>query len=137
MCTVDSILLTPRHSCSQRRQFNLYILHAIHKAYQHSLNVSFNRRIWNLPRNCHTGVVHSVGLISSIYNNIVFSRFCRLRSSALSHPSPLVRSIFAISSQTCNSNFIDYNCLYRSGSLSINHKLAHKHIIKWHLMICL
>ena len=82
----------------------------------HSLNVSFNnvlRRIWNLPRNCHTGVVHSVGLISSIYN-IVFSRFCRLRSSALSHPSPLVRSIFAISSQTCNSNFIGYNCLFGS-----------------------
>ena len=80
----------------------------------HSLNVSFNnviRRIWNLARNCHTGVVHSVGLISSIYNNY---RFCRLRSSALSHPSPLVRSIFATSSQTCNSNFTGYNCLFGS-----------------------
>ena len=83
----------------------------------HSLNVSFNdviRRIWNLPRNCHTGVVHSAVLISSISSIIVFSRFCRLRSSAMSHPSPLVRSIFATSSQTCNSKFIGYNYLFGS-----------------------
>ena len=75
----------------------------------HSINVSFNdviRQIWNLPRNCHTGVVHSAVLISSISSIIVFSRFCRLRSSALSHPSLLVRPIFATSSQMCNSKFL-------------------------------
>ena len=42
-----------------------------------SLGVAFNqviRRIWHLPRNYHTAIVHSVGLISSIFN-IVFARF--------------------------------------------------------------
>ena len=36
-----------------------------------SLGVAFNqviRRIWHLLRNCHTAIVHSVVLISSIFN---------------------------------------------------------------------
>ena len=81
-----------------------------------SLGVTFNqviRRIWYLPRNCHTAIVHSVGLISSIFN-IVFARFSKLYSSAMSHSSPLVRSVFAVSSQSCNSNFIGYNVLFGS-----------------------
>ncbi len=79
-----------------------------------SLNVSFNnviRRIWNLPRDSHTAIVHSVGSVVSIYNN-VYSRFSRLCTSAISNPSCLIRSIFTVSSRTCNSNFIGYNCLY-------------------------
>ena len=81
-----------------------------------SLGATFNqaiRRIWYLPRNCHTAIVHSVGLISSIFN-IAFARFSKLYSSAMSHSSPLVRSVFAVSSQSCNSNFIGYNVLFGS-----------------------
>ena len=73
-----------------------------------SLGVTFNqviRRIWHLPRNCHTAIVHSVGLISSIFN-IVLARFSKFFSSAVSHSSPLVRSVFVVSSQSCNSHFI-------------------------------
>ena len=79
-----------------------------------SLSVSFNqviRRIWSLSRNAHTAIVHSVGLISSLFN-IVFARFSKFYSSAVSHSSPLVRSVFVESAQTCNSNFIGYNFLF-------------------------
>ena len=61
----------------------------------YSLRVSFNqviRRIWFLPRNCHTAIVHSVGLISSIIN-IIFARCSKFHSFAMSHSSPLVRSV--------------------------------------------
>ena len=80
----------------------------------HSL--SFNqdiRRIWFLPRNCHTAIVHSVGLISSSIN-IIFARFSKFHSFAMSHSSPLACSVFAVSSRTCNSNFIGYIFLYGS-----------------------
>ena len=75
-----------------------------------SLGVAFNqviKRIWHLPRNCHTAIVHSVGLISSIFN-IVFARFSKFFSSAVLHSSPLVRSVFVVSWQSCNSKFIGY-----------------------------
>ena len=74
-----------------------------------SLSVSFNnviRRIWNLPRASHTSVVHSVDLVGSIHN-IIYSRFSSLCTSAASHPSCLIRTIF-----TDNSNYIGYNYLY-------------------------
>ena len=79
-----------------------------------SLSVSFNniiRRIWNLPRISRTSIVHSVGSVVSI-QNIVYNRFSSLRSSAMFHPSSLVRTIFIDSSRACNSYFIGYNCLY-------------------------
>ena len=63
-----------------------------------SLSVSFNnviRRIWNLPRASHTSVVHSVGLVGSIYN-IVYSRFSSLCTSAASHPSCLIYALFLL-----------------------------------------
>ena len=75
-----------------------------------SLGVAFNqviRRIWHLPRNCHTAIVHSVGVISSIFN-IVFARFSKFFSSAVSHSSPLVHSVFVVGLQSCNSNLIGY-----------------------------
>ena len=79
-----------------------------------SLNVLFNkviRRIWKLPYNCHTSIAHSVGLTASIYN-IIYSRFKKLLSSASSHPSRLIRSVFRDSSQVCNSSFVGYNYMY-------------------------
>ena len=80
----------------------------------HTLSVSFNnviRRIWNLPRNCHTSILYSIGSTSSIYN-IINYRFNRLLNAALSHNSRLIRSVFSDSQQSCNSNFIGYNYLF-------------------------
>ena len=77
-----------------------------------SLSVSFNnviRRIWNLPRASHTSVVHSVGLVGSIYK-IVYSRFSSLCTSAASQPSCYIHTIFTDSSHACN--FLGYNYLY-------------------------
>ena len=92
----------------------------------HALNVSFNnviRQIWKLPYNCHTSIAHSVRLTTSIYN-IIYSRFIRLLSTAVSHPSNLICSVFHDSSLACNSGFVGYNCMYGNShgrSYSINY----------------
>jgi hypothetical protein len=39
-------------------------------------------------------------------------RFMRMCVAALSHPSSLVRTIFKVSTLSCNSNFIGYNYSY-------------------------
>ena len=52
-------------------------------------------------------IVHSVGSVVSIHN-IVYNRFSSSCTSALFHPSSLVRTIFTDSSRTFNSNFIGY-----------------------------
>ena len=44
----------------------------------------------------------------------MFARYGKFFSSAVSHSSPLVRSVFVVSSQSCNSNFIGYNVLFGS-----------------------
>ena len=44
------------------------------------------RRLWKLPHNSHTGIVHSVGTVS-IYNT-VYPRFS-LCNTAVTHPSCL------------------------------------------------
>ena len=77
----------------------------------HGLGVSFNnviRKIWGLPRNSHTSIVHCLGFTGSI-QNLIFARFSRLLSTASAHPSALIRSIFTTSAFSCNSNFIGYN----------------------------
>ena len=100
----------------------------------HALNVSFNnviRRIWKLLYNCNTSIAHSVGLTTSIYN-IIYSRFIRLLSAAVSHPSNLIHSVFHDSSLDCNSDFVGYNCMYGNShcrSYSINH-FAVGHLIR-------
>ena len=79
-----------------------------------SLSVAFNnviRRIWNLPQRSHTSVVHCLGSTGGIHN-IIFSRFCTMFNACISYASPLIRSIFTVSAQSCNSNFIGYNFLY-------------------------
>ena len=65
-----------------------------------SIEVSFNnilRRIWKLPRNCHTGILHLTALLPSIFN-VVQSRSSTLLSRALSSPSYVVKTIFRDSS---------------------------------------
>ena len=76
-----------------------------------SLSVAFNiviRRIWNLPQRSHTSVVHCLGSTGSIHN-IIFSKFCTMFNACISHASPLIHSIFTVSAQSCNSNFIGYS----------------------------
>ena len=48
------------------------------------------RKLWNLPRNSHTSIVHSVARCHSV-SNLAFKRFCSLYASALSSSSDLVR----------------------------------------------
>ena len=70
-----------------------------------SLSVAFNnviRRIWNLPQRSHTSVVHCLGSTG----RIIFSRFCTMFNACISHASPLIRLIFTVSAQSCNSNLI-------------------------------
>ena len=84
-----------------------------------SLSVAFNnviRRIWNLPQRSHTSVVHCFGSTG----NITFSRFCTMFNACVSHASPLIRSIFTVSAQSCNSSFIGYNFLYGHTVLTAN-----------------
>ena len=51
------------------------------------------RRIWNLPFNSHTRIVHCVSRIESL----IYSRFCRLYQRALCS-SNVLQSVFSFSS---------------------------------------
>ena len=64
-----------------------------------NLQVVFNkilRRIWNLPFNSHTNIVHCVSGIESI-KNLIVKHFILLYQRALSCSS-LVRNVFSFSS---------------------------------------
>ena len=66
-----------------------------------SIEVSFNnilRRIWRLPCNCHTGILHLTAFLPSIFN-LILSRSSTLLSRALTSPSCVVRSVFHDSSK--------------------------------------
>ena len=56
------------------------------------------RKLWNLPRNSHTSIVHSVARCHSV-SNLAFKRFCSLYASALSSSSDLVRIVYFDSSK--------------------------------------
>ena len=51
------------------------------------------RKLWNLPRNSHTSILHSVAKCHSV-SNLAFKRFCSLYASALSSSSDLVRIVY-------------------------------------------
>ena len=66
-----------------------------------TIEVTFNkilRKVWNLPRQSHTSVVHCVAQVSTI-SNLLFKRFSSLLSRAISSSSSLVRTIFYESSR--------------------------------------
>ena len=65
------------------------------------------RKLWNLPRDSHSGIVHCITQIPAI-SNLLYDRFCSLFSSVLSSSSSLLRSIFVHSSQFTYS-FTGYN----------------------------
>ena len=65
------------------------------------IEVAFNkllRKIWNLPYNSHTGIVHCTAKIHSV-SNMLYDRFCSLHSFALSSSSSPIQSIFVSSTQ--------------------------------------
>ena len=78
-----------------------------------SLETSFNnilRRIWSLPRMCHTEIFHCVAQLDSIYK-IVIWRSSKLLSSA-------IHDVFSQSSRCVNTR-IGYNTVYGSRHLKI------------------
>ena len=83
------------------------------------IEVSLNkllRKLFYFPRNSHSAIVHCVAHVDSI-SSFVLSRFLSLLSTALSSPSPLVQSVFSVSSQVVYS-FTGYNNIYGSRHLS-------------------
>ena len=84
-----------------------------------NLQVVFNkilRRLWNLPFNSHTKIVHCVSRIESI-KNLIYKRFNRLYQRAHSCSS-LVRTIFSFSSSLLYS-FVGYN--WNCGTSHLTH----------------
>ena len=73
------------------------------------------RKLWHLPRNSHSTIVHCVAEIDTI-SAIVLRRFLSLLSSALSSSSSLVQSIFSMSSSSVYS-FTGYNNVYGANHL--------------------
>ena len=76
------------------------------------IEVSLNkilRKVWDLPRNSHTGILRSVAQVHTI-SNLLYKHFLSLHSHALSS-SFLVRSIFLNSSQLVYT-FSGYNYVY-------------------------
>ena len=74
------------------------------------------RRLWNLPFNSHTKIVHCVSRIESI-KNLIYKRFNRLYQRAHSCSS-LVRTIFSFSSSLLYS-FVGYN--WNCGTSHLTH----------------
>ena len=68
------------------------------------------RKLWNLPRNSHTSIVHSVAKCHSV-SNLAFKRFCSLYASALSSSSDLVRIVY-LDSSTLLYSFTGFNHIH-------------------------
>jgi len=61
-----------------------------------SLEIAFNnilRKVWRLPRCCHTGILHRVANTNSIYN-LVSHRFSNFLARALKSDSPLIQTVY-------------------------------------------
>ena len=75
------------------------------------IEVSFNNILskpWHFPRRTHTGIVHSVANLISLFNAICH-RSHRLLLSALNCPSLLVKLVFA---EFSFHRFCDFNFLF-------------------------
>ena len=78
-----------------------------------TIEVAFNnilRRIWYLPHNCHTGILHLTVSLASLMNTVL-ARSSSLLSSAFFCPSAIVRSVFH-ASQNLDFTPTGYNHLY-------------------------
>ena len=79
------------------------------------LETTFNNilcRIWGLPQTCHTGILHCVAQLESMYN-VVIRRSANLVASALKSQSPLLNDIF-VTSQHLAFTSVGYNALFSS-----------------------
>ena len=77
------------------------------------LDVSINnclRRIWSLPRNCHTSFLHTVSGCNSVFNTC-YKHFCNLYRSAINSGNLVVRTVFQSAYLSCH-NFIGFNYQY-------------------------
>ena len=80
-----------------------------------ALEVSFNkilRRIWHLPPDCHTSIVHCTSYLSSVFN-LVYSRCSSLIHHACNSSSYVVSSIFSEALGNCHS-FCGFSYMYGS-----------------------
>jgi hypothetical protein len=78
----------------------------------YSLEVTFNnllRKIWKLPRNCHTSILHSVSGLQSLHN-IIIQRSKLLCLKARATGLPLIRDIFTETPHLSYTSF-GYNVL--------------------------
>lgn len=78
-----------------------------------TLEVTFNnilRKIWSLPRHSHTGIVHSLAGLQSIYN-VVLHRSRKLIAAAALSKCPLLSESYSESAVTAFTSF-GYNSLY-------------------------
>ena len=86
-----------------------------------SLETAYNnllRRIWSLPRCCHTAILHRVAGVSSIYNMII-TRCKKLVASARRVGSQLLRDVSSEASTLVYSN-VGYNSYYMLNSIGKN-----------------
>ena len=73
----------------------------------HSLEVTFNnilRKIWKLPRSCHTDILHCVARLQSLHN-VVIQRSKMLCLRARTTGLPLIRDIFTEASCLSYTSF--------------------------------
>ena len=87
------------------------------------------RKVWNLPYNSHTAIVHSVANCNTI-SNLILKRFCSLYNRALSSSSywftlNLLNScthfpVIIISMVTTMSSFLLYIAYFRLGIFTVN-----------------
>ena len=68
------------------------------------------RKVWNLPCNSHTAIVHCVAQTHTVCN-LLHKSFCSFLSLALSSTSLLIKSVFTNSSNFVYS-FTGYNFTY-------------------------
>lgn len=78
-----------------------------------SLEIAFNnilRRIWKLPRHCHTRILHLTAGTESLFNKIVIM-FTKFVSKSLISDSLMIRHTFSVSSRSVFTP-IGYNFKY-------------------------
>ena len=128
-CKANSVLCTfssadPFVKCYLIKSYclSLYgcVLWMLHSPALKTIEVALNkilRKVWNLPRQSHTSVVHCVAQVSTI-SNLLIKQFCSLFTRAISSSSCLVRTIFYESSQLMYS-FTGYNHMCGQNHLRI------------------
>ncbi len=94
--TICSILFRVFYECQNKASCNTLpfgcVLWRLDCKMIRALETSFNK-IWRLPRQCHTRILHCVAGVQSLFNTIpdLFSKFI---SHAVNSKSPLIKLVF-------------------------------------------